>query len=450
MSDDPLPIYVIGSHGCSPENFGRDEQSTDYPSSRYFIVPDDKYVIYFNNNGVESEGFKNIPFIKNLYDYNKELFYYIIDPHNYFINLDKNNPASYRHQNFFKSLPFFSNFNYLCNIEIYPPGVHCPIVNLSFSSPELHAREFSYFEGITPLQNIIYNNFGERLAFVSPDKIINPYADIAKFEGFINTNNLINDLLLKKYRINKGIFFISACRANFFKNNESDKMELVDIHPISRNCGDLSYDISIIDELKKKYPMSSTSLDGVKARTLRREEIKKKIDGVIASKFLQNTSFYINNYYDKLFELINIESGIYYAFINFVKIKLDCNIDHSELFLSRKNLLDNKFLELRKYLKNRPRNNIENNNVEMYKNVDYLYKLIFFYFVKYSSLPSYAVYYDFLVIVKSKVNSRPTEEINKDINNEIFPKYDFFFKGGSYEYKYNKYKTKYLLLKNKQ
>ena len=449
MSSDPLPIYIIGSHGCSPENFGREEQSKDFPSSRYFIVPDDKYIIYFNNNGVESEGFKNIPFIKNLYDYNKELFYYLIDPHNYLINLDKYNPASYRHSNFFKSLPFFSNFNYLCNIEIYPPGVPCPFVNLSFSSPELHTREHSYFEGITPLQNIIYNNFAERLTFVSSDEVKNPYVYITESNGFINTNNLINHLLPTNYGVSKGIFFISACRANFFKNNESGKMELVDIHPISRNCGDLSYDISIINELKKKYPTSSASLDGVYARTLRREEIKKKIDEVIASKFLQNTSFYINNYYDKLFELINIESGIYYAFINFVKIKLDCNIDHSELFLSRKNLLDNKFLELRKYLKNRPRNNIENNNVEMYNKVDYLYKLIFFYFVKYSSLPSRPIYDDFIIIVNSKVNLRPKDEIYKDINHLITSKYKFFIKGGNYKNKYEKYKTKYLLLKNK-
>lgn len=450
MSYDPLPIYVIGSHGCSPENFGTHEQSTDYPSSRYFIVPDDKYVIYFNNNGVESEGFKNIPFIKNLYDYNRELFYYLIDPCNYFINLDKNNPASYRHSDFFKSLPFFSNFNYLCNIEIYPPGVPCPFVNLSFSSPELHSKEHSYFEGITPLQNIIYNNFAERLTFVNSDEVKNPYIYIAKSSGFINTTNLINDLLPNKYNIRKGIFFISACRANFFKNNDSDMMELVDIHPVKRNCGDSSYDVSIIEELQKKYSTSSSSLEGVKARTLRREEIKKKIEVIITANFLQNTNFYINDYYDKLFELINIESGIYYIFVNFVKINFNCDIDYSNLFISRKNLLDVKFLELRKCLINRPQHNIENNNPEMYHKLGYLYRLIFFYFIKYSSLPSRAIYDDFIIIVNSKVNLRPRDEIYKDINHSITSKYNFFIKGGNYKIKYKKYKTKYLLLKNKQ
>ena len=58
--------YVLASHGCSPKG-GKE-------STRYFVVPDDIMVVYYNSNGVLSRGDNNIPFTKNLHDYNNELF----------------------------------------------------------------------------------------------------------------------------------------------------------------------------------------------------------------------------------------------------------------------------------------------------------------------------------------------------------------------------------------
>ena len=115
---DSKQFYLIGAHGCTPPELKKKEDSTEFSSDRFFTVPPNFMIVYLTSNGVQSQGSKNIPFIKNLYDYNNRLFKYILSPTNYGINLDKINPSSYRHRDFFKSLPFYSNFNYLCNFEL--------------------------------------------------------------------------------------------------------------------------------------------------------------------------------------------------------------------------------------------------------------------------------------------------------------------------------------------
>jgi hypothetical protein len=117
--------YIIGYHGCSP-----DLKSGSIDDTRYFVVPPNATIIFFNNDGVLSRGDNNIPFVVNLYNTNRALFDYIFDKYTYGINLDKANVESYRHPDFFKNFPFYSSFNYLCNFEMYPSGSTCPEIQL--------------------------------------------------------------------------------------------------------------------------------------------------------------------------------------------------------------------------------------------------------------------------------------------------------------------------------
>jgi hypothetical protein len=440
-----LPIYIIGCHGCSPSRFGSNEESTDFPTSRYFVVPEDTYIIYFNSNAVESEGSKNIPFIKNLYDYNPELFYYMFDPQYYEINLDKTNINSYRNPDFFKNLPFFSNFNYICNIEIYPPGVPCPFIHLSFSQNR-SLKTSSYFEGITTLKNIEYTNFGDKINIINTGDVYYPYDDIFKQDGFIYTSELFTKLLPKK-SFGGGIYFISACRAEFFQNGT--EIEMVNIHPVERNCGDIQYDLSVIENLKQMYPDSIEQLNGVKRRTLRRNEIKHKIDAIIILKYPQNNTYYQKLFYEKIYELISMEGGekIEY-FINFKKINIDCSLKNNTIG-SRLDLLTHKFSSIRNYLKNNI--NHENINIELYTLLGYLYRLCFYYLEKYNQLPSQDVYLNFIQIINSIDLLQDKDIITELINNELeLQKFNFKFRqsgGNKYRQKYLKYKQKYLELK---
>ena len=74
---DTQQFYVIGAHGCSPSELKKKEDSNVFSSDRFFTVPPNFMIVYLTSNGVQSQGSKNIPFIKNLYDYNNELFKYI-------------------------------------------------------------------------------------------------------------------------------------------------------------------------------------------------------------------------------------------------------------------------------------------------------------------------------------------------------------------------------------
>lgn len=445
MDKKSLPIYVIGSHGCSFEGLYDEEMTEYYPERNYFIVPENMTIIFFNSNAVESEGYKNIPFIKNLYDIQRDLFNYIIDPSNYEINLDKNNIRSYRNQSFFRSLPFFSNFNYLCNMEIYPAGVPCPLVHLSFTSPLASRKSHSFFEGITSLDNIIVTEFREKLNFVNDHEVYSPYEDLKKNDGWIYTNKLFQELLPEN-SINNGIFFISACRADFYRNVIRKKREIVPIHPIERNCGDITYDLSIIEKLKRENPESIKNIETVKTKIIRRNEIKLQIDEIIKKNYPQNTIFYNNNFLERLYTFISAEAGNLKCIVNFVKINIDCTLVNTEME-TRLKLLDTKFNSFRSNLLKNP--NEENNNMELYKKIGYLYRLYFYFLAKNGYYPNYEIYTDFLKIIDEQDVRRSNADIFTSINSVINPKYNFGIKGGNYKEKYCKYKQKYLLLKNK-
>jgi hypothetical protein len=445
MDIKTVPIFVIGSHGCSQDTFYKKEMDEDFPSCSYFTVPENTIIIYFNNNAVESEGNKNIPFIKNLYDCDQELFYYIIDPKNYGINLDKNNSLSYRNSSFFRSLPLFSNFNYLCNIEIYPPGSKCPLVHLSFTPPTALPKSRSYFEGITELNNIVVPNLYEQLNFVDERKVYSPYLDLESKEGWIYTNKLITELLPSK-SINSGIFFVSACRADFYKNTISGIREIIDIHPIARNCGDISYDLSVIEKLKKENPESIKNIELIEYKIKRRYEIKLLIDENIKRTYPQNDIFYNNNFLERLYAFTITENQNFNIVVNFSKININSSLIYKDSN-SRLKLLGSKFNLLRSKLINRP--NGENNNPELYDKLGYLYRLCFYYLKKNNDFPSPEIYGYFLRTIDEIFPSRSKEEIYANINSVIQPKYDFIIEGGNYEEKYAKYKSKYLSLKNK-
>lgn len=445
MNVREAPIYIIGSHGCSLKAFYRVEIEEEFNEKNYFIVPENMMIIFFNSNGVESEGSKNIPFIKNLYDTDKELFYYLIDPSNYGINLDKTNPQSYRNPYFFRSLPFFSNFNYLCNFEIYPPGVPCPLVYLSFTIPTILTGKPSYFEGMTKLENIVYKEFGKPLEFVDESKVDPIYTELPeKDEGWIYTNKLFTDFLPRKY-INHGIFFISACRADYFKTPEHT--EIIGIHPIERNCGDIAFDLSVIDKLKAENPDSSKKLDIIKIKFERRYNIKLQIDEIIKKTFPQNAAFFNNHFLERLYHFIILESGTVNIVVNFVKININCLLPEERTTVDRLKLIDTKFSALRGNITRIPTR--ENINYELYRKLGQLYRLFFYFLKKTNTLPDPTIYNDFWDIINRQDLNKKDEEIYANINSEIQPKYNLLIRGGNYEEKYKKYKQKYLMLKNK-
>lgn len=477
-------LFVIGCHGCSPSTLKSAEDSTDYPESRFFIVPENIMVVYLTANGVQSIGSKNIPFIKNLHDYNPEMFNYVFNPANYQINMDKTNPESYRHQDFFKSLPFFSDFNYLCNFELYPAGVPCPYVNLSFTLPGSTIKP-SYFEGITPLNNITYSNYGQTLGIIDPANLYNPASELSRTGGFIYTGDFIN-LLKKSYGLDKGIFFISACRADFFTNNLTSNVEIVGIHPIDRNCGDIDYDIAFVDNMIREYPTSVSSLENVKRRLIVRDRRKKDIDAIIFSTYVQSSSFYPKNFILELYKLllINIRDVRQINLcVNFKKIIIEY-ADFEESEESEEStelnyllqLVDKIFFLIRdnlRFTKRDPERNqiIENNNVGLYEKLGYVYRFVFVYIRKNRALPSWDIFREFCEFVERVYNPSQTRtEITGIVNQYTNPNYGINLGGNGfdnpntniitniitnnehnhYKKKYLKYKEKYLELKNSQ
>lgn len=431
-------LYVVGCHGCAPRALLSGEENLK--TKRFFIVPDNIMIVYFNSNGVQSEGSKNIPFLKNLYDYNKPMLNYIFDPSNYEINLNKEDPKSYRHRDFFKSLPFFSNFNYLCNFELYPPGVHCPNVHLSFTMSESSDKR-SYFEGITPLENINFQNYGEPLNFIDTNKVHNPIIYLNKAGGFIYTDNLM-EILKKKFTLNSGVFFISSCRAEYFTNKSNGNDTLVNLHPITRNCKDINYDIEFIDNLINEYPNSKLSLNGVKDRLKARDTAKKLIYKEIINKYLQYEIFWQNNFINELYKLFNVND--INICVNFKKIQINKNQEES---INKH--VDKIFLEIRKYLirKYLMRQLYENDNYVLYRKIRYLQNLTLYYLTYNKQLPSDDIFKKFNDDVE-KIPITTTEYDECLVLHNILQKYNKKRKRENFK-KYLKYKQKYLKLKNK-
>jgi len=460
---DSQDIYVIGCHGCSP-NLYEHEDSDEFRHTRFFTVPENMMIVYFNPNGVLSIGNKNIPFIRNLYDYNRDMFNYIINPANYKINLDKSNPNSYRHEDFFKSLPFFSNFNYMCNFELYPPGTPCPFINLSFTMPDSSSKP-SYFEGITTLSNINFEKFGQSLNFVNPELVYNPREHLKRSSGFIYTNNFF-DLLNKQFGLNKGIFFISACRAEFFQDGQNT--HLVDINPINRNCGDINYDTQFVDNLITQNPLFKIPLDNVKRKLIIRDKRKKDIDQLIIQSYLQSDSFYNKNFIHELYTLlnINIEHQNINLCINFSKSHFTgADLESKNYKGSLLMLTDKIFNSIRIGLIIKPndadiqrRNIIENNNSSLETKLRFLYLFVFHYVKEYSKLPPFELFNDFFALIEQVYSqTQDKQQITTMLNTYLIspqnPKFNLNIQlGGTntvyYKQKYLKYKEKYLRLKN--
>jgi hypothetical protein len=456
--------YVIGCHGCSPDRLGQNEE-TEFKPSRYFIVPKNMMIVYLTANGVQSEGRKNIPFIKNLYDYDRNLFNYIFNPHNYAINLDKTNKNSYRHKDFFKSLPFYSDFNYLCNFELYPAGVHCPKVILSFTNNSESTGKSSYFEGVTRLTNINFEKYAEKLEFTGP--VFDPLSvgDVKNAGGFIYTDHLMN--VLNHYaKLNKGIFFISACRVDHFIKDGNPTM--VDIHPITRNCQGIEYDNNIVDDLIKKYPLQKLPLENLKNRLNIRNKAKIDIDKEIYSQYQQSNNYYTTEYKNFILEIYkllynlsldlpsikNIEKNLC---INFKKIKISNSDIQNYQTLPNENyyiLLMNKiFYKIRENLLNLHQNLQENKNIILYNKLGHFNNFLLTYIQQYNILPSNNHLFIYIGILdnisdndwiqitnvtKDDIAERITRQVNHMINNTFVLKL-----------KYLKYKQKYLQLKNK-
>jgi hypothetical protein len=271
--------------------------------------------------------------------------------------------------------------------------------------------------------------------------------------GFAYTNEVFN-VIQNKFGINRGVFFISACRAEFFKNRVSNTYDIVDLHPIRRNCGDISYDLCFVNELISQHPESIESLTNVKKRLEVRDRRKKEIDLIISQEYLQNTAFYNNNFIDKFYSFLSATSGEINLCINFSKIKIISNIDNTKYTDSLIQIVNNKFYEFRLRLQNR--SIIESNNLILYTKLGFIYRFIFNYVKKFNKLPSKEIFENFWNFVELNWNNDKTLDENKTqiniiTNNYSHRNFSFSILRGNnisiFQNKYLKYKKKYLELK---
>jgi len=110
-------IFILAGHGC---------RGTMHNDKKYIhVVPKNTILIYFNTYGTTSQGKDSIIFMQKLYEINRPLFDYIIDPKNYIQNIDRTNIKSYRHKDFFKNYmhKIYSNYNPISNIDMYVHGM---------------------------------------------------------------------------------------------------------------------------------------------------------------------------------------------------------------------------------------------------------------------------------------------------------------------------------------
>ena len=434
--------YIIASHGCS---------KSVASDTSFFKVPKDITIVYFNNHGVLSNGDKNIPFIKNLYDYEINLLRYIVNNQNYKLNLDKTNPQSYRHPDFFKSLPVYSTFNYLCNMELYPPGSNCPKLLLTFDK-----EPKSYFQGITKLESINFNEFGQ---YLGVKENYDPHNDILPHNehGQININNLFV-LLKNKKNISSGIFFVSACRVDVYKKGED--YEMIEIHPTEKNCQDVNYDYNEVNKiiLNSTNLSHKTSLETTKKRFdfYNRKRLEHE------SKFLEprNVNDYYNytlsnRLYSYLFNSENLQqqSGINIC-VNFKKLIVT--------YTGRPTfpkIINNRMsyilpLLLSEKLHRRLQENVDNIYYVKFKYFIYIIEKFICNYVKIPNVDEFKQIFNliFYNLEPSYIPSNPLDEsflnhTKELLSNRFFDKKYLFKNEKDYKYLYQKYKSKYLKLK---
>jgi len=455
MADIP---YVIASHGCSKRA----------SETSFFNVPENITIVYFNNHGVLSNGNKNIPFLKSLYKYQIDLLSYIVDPTTYKINLDKTNTSSYRHPDFFKSFPVYSSFNYFCNLEIYTPGSKCPRILLTFNQNPISI----YFQGLIELQNIEYNKFGKRLEFEEQNRY-DPYNDIPnQNNGQINIDDFFK-MINSNIGINKGIFFISACRADtYFKNNN---YEIIDINIKDRNCGDISYDNQVLQTLYNNNNNNENvqnSLNTTYTRFQFYNDKKNQYENSLLD--YPDVGFYNNDIAERLYQIL-FTDDYSEIFVNFKIIKFN-NIN---FYQRLEDNVNDKFLKIRTYMTEgyfRENSFISENFDESYY---YKFKYVLHSLTSFISTkgrnPTYDEYYTILDYIWSLDNlyyNRERFEAGVQILNPYFEQYFNFTtrnkyllnyksesttnnlptesdKHRNYKSLYIKYKKKYLELKNK-
>ena len=189
-------VYFMAGHGCSSSIYNKHHN--------VFKVPANITIVFLNSTSVQSSSSYNFPFIKLLYTKQKELFDYIFDLNNYVKNYDSRFKESYRHPDFFKRFPIYVSENYLCNMEMYPPGSVCPNQSIAIPSTitnEINQISFTGFEKIDNLNfNFIDNKFNITL---DHDKFYKG-SSLDKLE-YMNT-------IIEASKIKSGLIFVSSCR----------------------------------------------------------------------------------------------------------------------------------------------------------------------------------------------------------------------------------------------
>jgi hypothetical protein len=208
-------VHVIAAHGCRGTFHFKDNST--------FIVPINTIVINFNSYGTESSGTDSLIFMKKLYEVNKDLFNYIIDPANYLLNLDRNIRESYRHSDFFKNPlhKLYSEYNPISHLDMYIPGMtyYNGYLNLANEEGARNLHGVYRFDG-PPIRTFIVppdsknntkledqiigisrqNSLNMNVIFVSSCRLIQLYVnDICSIMLYINPVRDFNNMSIIKY-----------------------------------------------------------------------------------------------------------------------------------------------------------------------------------------------------------------------------------------------------------
>lgn len=330
--------YIAGYHGCA----------TTSSKNLDFKVPQNVTIILFNSLGVLSHGDINIPFIVNLYNTNRNLFDYIFNKYNYSKNLDKTDVRSYRHPDFFKFFPFYSSLNYLCNFEMYPAKSQCPQMYL-FPSEDPNSSNL-FFEGITHIENIITaDGYGARPKFNDNDSVIlNPTENgvtSMKLSALIERCGQLG--LHETNGTNETLYFISACRAEYYKNAEGHDT-ILRIDSIEKNCKSFDeYDVHVFNkELEETFDETTkNNIIKTQNRMLERRRYQTIEAYRIGDAYSSDDDQYYPDIYntDPKISLYNIlHENIYDTtlVVNFVKILVGAQLNiFDKIYIIRKQLM---------------------------------------------------------------------------------------------------------------
>lgn len=278
-----LNKYIIASHGCA--------KSVE-SENKFFTLKSGQIVVYYNSIGVSSHGIPNIPFVVYLHKYNRPLFDYIFNIDNYGINLDKNNVRSYRHSDFFKQLPFYSDVNNVCNIEMYDGDSDdtskCPDIFLTFD----FGSQDTFHTGIVNFDNIVYFNRNKNSEIINIKSDKNDDANKMRnlFRKYFENETMMRislKNLLDKY--GDGIYFVSACRAQFYADCDGN-MKSFKLHSFEKGCKTYEeYDKKVINNVMNNFRCDKT-YEWIPSIF----DVKKDIDNYYRELGIYNSK-YINN-----------------------------------------------------------------------------------------------------------------------------------------------------------